>query len=160
MPAQAMLTHFNFAVQIELSGLGGDEGLALGGRKGAFSEVQGLEITMEPVSFREGGYNRGARQLVGKTTNPPLVLKRGLSLDPAFWAWVKRCTDGTFPLPYVSGTVRVFQASGSSSQPGVWRFENGIVNRVKAADLHATGGREVALEELHIVHEGLSRETP
>ena len=160
MPAQAMLTHFNFAVQIELSGLGGDEGLALGGRKGAFSEVQGLEITIEPVSFREGGYNRGARQLVGKTTNPPLVLKRGLSLDPAFWAWVRRCTDGTFPLPYVSGTIRIFQASGSGSQPGVWRFENGIVNRVKAADLHAAGGREVALEELHIVHEGLSRETP
>ena len=35
-----------------------------------------------------------------------------------------------------------------------------VSNRVKAADLNATGGREVALEELHIVHEGLSRETP
>lgn len=160
MSADTLLTAFNFAVQIELSGLGGDEGLAQGARRAAFSEVQGLEITLEPVSFREGGYNRGARQLVGKATHPPLVLKRGLSLDPAFWAWVRRCTDGTFPLPYVSGTIRVFQASGSASQPGVWRFENGIVNRVKAADLNATGGREVALEELHIVHEGLSRETP
>ena len=73
---------------------------------------------------------------------------------------MRRCTDGTFPLPYVSGTIRIFQTSGSGSQPGVWRFENGIVSKVKAADLNATNGREVALEELHIVHEGLSRETP
>ena len=105
MAAETLLSNFNFAVQIELSGLGGDEGLALGAR-GAFSEVQGLEITLEPVSFREGGYNLGQRQLVGKTTTPALVLKRGLSLDPAFWTWVQRCLDGTFPLPYVSGTVR------------------------------------------------------
>ena len=65
MSADTLLTNFNFAVQIELSGLGGDEGLAQGARRAAFSEVQGLEITLEPVSFREGGYNRGARQLVG-----------------------------------------------------------------------------------------------
>ena len=158
MPADSLLTNFNFAVQIELSGLGGDEGLAQGARRAAFSEVQGLEITLEPVSFREGGYNRGTRQLVGKATHPPLVLKRGLSLDPAFWTWIQRCMDGTFPLPYISGTIRVLQANSTAADAGVWRFENGIVNRVKAADLHAAGGREVALEELHIVHEGLSRE--
>ena len=159
MAAEILLSNFNFAVEIEVSGLGGDEGRALGAR-GAFSEVAGLEITLEPVSFREGGYNRGARQLVGKTTNPPLVLKRGLSLDPAFWTWVQRCLDGTFPLPYVSGTVRVHQALGSAVTGGVWRFENGIVNKVKAADLSAAAGREVPLEELHIVHEGLSRGAP
>lgn len=160
MPAEPLLSTYNFAVQIELSGLGGDEGLAQGARRGAFSELQGLEINVEPVSFREGGYNRGVRQLVGKTSNPPLVLKRGLALDQAFWAWVRRCIDGTYPLPYVGGTIRVLQASGGSAPAGVWRFENGIVSKVKAADLNATSGREVALEELHIVHEGLSRESP
>jgi phage tail-like protein len=159
MAAETLLTNFNFAVEIEVSGLGGDEGLALGAR-GAFSEVAGLEITLEPVTFREGGYNRGSRQLVGKTTNPPLVLKRGLSLDRAFWAWVQRCLDGTFPLPYVSGTVRLYQAGGATDPGGVWRFEHGIVTKVKAADLNAAGAREVPLEELHIVHEGLSRGAP
>ena len=46
MSADTLLTNFNFAVQIELSGLGGDEGLAQGARRAAFSEVQGLEITL------------------------------------------------------------------------------------------------------------------
>ncbi|WP_297358606.1 phage tail protein [Thauera sp.] len=160
MPEADFLSSFNFAVHIELSGLGGDEGLALGNRRGAFSEVQGLEMTLEPVSFREGGYNRGARQLVGKASHPALVLKRGLALDPAFWNWVQRCVDGSFPLPYVSGTIRVQAADTSASDAATWRFENGIVTKVRAADLNAAGSREVALEELHIVHEGLSREQP
>ncbi len=158
MPVQPFLTNFNFAVQIELSGLGGDEGLALGGRRGAFSEVQGLEINIEPVAVREGGYNRGVRQLVGKTTHPPLVLKRGLSLDPGFWDWVRRCLDGSFPLPYIAGTVRVLQPDSSASGAGVWHFENGTATKGKAIDLNAANSREVALEELHIVHEGLHRE--
>lgn len=155
--AEAMLSQFNFAVQIELSGLGGDELLALGSR-GAFSEVQGLELTLETASFREGGYNQGPRQLIGKTTTAPLILKRGLSLDPGFWVWVQRCLDGTFPLPYVSGTVRVHPPAGAAAPGAAWRFVNGIATKVKAADLNAAGARDVALEELHIIHEGLSRE--
>lgn len=154
------LAGFNFAVHVELSGFGGDEGLALGNRRGAFSEVQGLEMTLEPLSFREGGYNRGARQLVGKASHPALVLKRGLSLDPAFWNWIQRCVDGSFPLPYVAGTIRVLTAAGSAGEAAIWRFENGIATKVRAADLDAANAREVALEELHIVHEGLYREGP
>jgi len=159
MPADDFLSSFRFAVQIELSGFGGDEGLAQGARRGAFSEVHGLETSIEAVSVREGGYNRGTRQLVGKTTHPPLVLKRGMSADPAFWAWVRRCLDGRFPLPYVSGTIRVRPPNGDDTAGAVWRFENGIATKVRAAELHAAGGRDVPLEELHIAHEGLRRET-
>ena len=157
MPADAFLSQFNFAVQIELSGLGGDEGLALASR-GAFSEVQGLEITLEPVTIREGGYNRGPRQLVGKTSTVPLILKRGLTLDQSFWLWIQRCLDGNFPLPYVSGTVRVYPPAGATAFGTSWRFVNGIATKVKAADLNAAGARDVAVEELHIIHEGLTRE--
>lgn len=156
MAGPTLLSQFNFALLIEPSGLGGDEALALASR-GAFSEVSGLELGLEATTFREGGYNQGPRQLVGKTTTQPLVLKRGIGLDPGFWLWIQRCVDGTFPLPYVSGTVTVLPPSGAG--PGAsWRFVNGIVTKVKAADLNATAAREVPLEELHIVHEGLSRE--
>ncbi len=155
---ETLLSPFNFAVEIELSGLGGDEGLAQGAR-GAFAEVQGLEITLEPTTFREGGYNSGPRQLIGKSSTQPLILKRGLSLDTAFWDWIQRCTDGTFPIPYLSGTVRVYPPEGASGDGAAWRFVNGIVTKVRAANLDAKAPREVPLEELHIVHEGLSRES-
>ncbi len=160
--SEAFLTRFNFAVEITVSGYGGDEGLAQGGphaARGAFSEVTGLELTMEMTALREGGYHGGVRQLAGKVTSPPLVLKRGVTLDEAFWAWIRRCTDGTYPLPYVSGAIRVFGPEGEQGEPRAsWAFVNGIVTKVKSADLNAAGAREVAIEELHIAHEGLMRE--
>jgi phage tail-like protein len=155
--SDTLLTRFNFLVDIYASNYGGDGGIA-SGAKGAFSEVTGLELTLEPVTFREGGYHAGPRQLIGKTTTTPLVLKRGVSLDSAFWDWILRCTDGTYPLPYVTGSIRVRPSDGEASgDEAAWNFTNAIVTKVKSADLNAIDAKDVAIEELHIVHEGLSR---
>ena len=157
MSEDALLTRFNFLVDIYASQYGGDTGLAQGAQ-GAFSEVTGLELTLEPVTFREGGYHAGPRQLVGKTTATPLVLKRGVSLDAAFWEWIGRCTDGGYPLPYVSGAIHMRPADGEASgDQARWSFVNGIVTKVKSADLNAVDPKDAPIEELHIVHEGLSR---
>jgi phage tail-like protein len=159
--SDAFLSRFNFSVAIDVSGYGGDEGLAQGGphaARGAFSEVTGLELNIEMTALREGGFNAGVRQLPGKVTSPVLVLKRGVTLDDAFWAWIRRCTDGTFPLPYVSGAITVFGPEGSAAAPKAsWSFVNGIVTKVKSADLNAHEARDMAIEELHIAHEGLLR---
>ena len=154
-----LLSLFNFEVQIVASGRGGDEVFA---RAAAFSEVSGLEINIEVREVREGGYNTGVRRLAGKTSHPNLVLKRGVTLDMGFWEWVQRCTNGTFPLPYVDGTVVQFSPSedrGGTAQAR-FRFTNGIVTKVKSADLNAIGSSSVPIEELHIAHEGLERVTP
>ncbi|WP_437285451.1 phage tail protein [Sorangium sp. So ce406] len=154
-----ILSLFNFEVHITASGRGGDEALA---RCAAFSEVQGLEANIEVRELREGGYNLGVRRLVAKTSHPNLVLKRGVTLDRSFWAWVERCLDGTFPLPYVSGSVLQFPPGQDrdAAEPARYRFTNGIVTKVKAADLQATSTTNVAIEELHIAHEGLTRVAP
>jgi phage tail-like protein len=159
MDERAMITNFNFLVEIECSGYRGDENLAATRSGGAFSDVQGLEISLEPVTIREGGYNLGPRQLIGKTSTQPLILKRGVSRDQAFWTWIQSCLDGTFPLPYVSGNIRAYPPEGQLGDPISWRFTNGIVTKVLSAPMNAKGGGEVPLEELHIVHEGLSRIT-
>lgn len=160
--SESLLTKFNFTVAIDVSGYGGDEGLAQGGpnaARGAFSEVSGLEVNIEMTALREGGFNAGIRQLAGKVTSPVLVLKRGVTQDAAFWAWICRCTEGRFPLPYVSGAVTAFGPEGEAGAPrAVWSFVNGIVTKVKSADLNAHEAREVPIEELHIAHEGLMRE--
>ena len=61
--SETLLTRFRFSVQIDPSGQGGDEGLT--GGDGAFSEVSGLEMSIEMTTFREGGYHAGSRQLAG-----------------------------------------------------------------------------------------------
>jgi phage tail-like protein len=159
MDEQRLLTTFRFRVDLEPSDFGGVE--ALRTARGAFAEVQGLEISLEAVTIREGGYNLGPRQLVGKATTQPLVLKRGLSLDTGFWSWLQRCTDGRYPLPYVNGTVRCFPPGGDplsgEGAQGTWQFVNAIATKVTCPPFNARQSSEVPLEELHLVHEGLRR---
>lgn len=159
MDEQRWLSTFRFRVELEPSEFEGVEQLR--SANGAFAEVQGLEVNLEAVTFREGGYNQGPRQLIGKATTQPLVLKRGLSLDTGFWSWLQRCTDGRYPLPYVNGTVRCFPPGadprGSEGPEGTWRFVNAIATKVTCAPFNARQSSEVALEELHLVHEGLRR---
>lgn len=151
--ADEFLSLFNFEVHLSSS----DDSTVPGA---AFSEVSGLEINLEHREIREGGYNRGMRQLVGRMSHAVLVLKRGLTLDTDFWRWIQRCTDGTYPLPYLSGDVFVYPPSGNREQatPAQWRFTNGIVTRVRTSDLNANSANSVPIEELQIAHEGLRRE--
>jgi phage tail-like protein len=157
--ADGFLTVFNFEVHLSLSGFGGDEGLVRDSR-GAFAEVSGLEINLEDSSIREGGYHQGARRLIGRTTHPPLIFRRGVTLDAGFWEWLQRCFDGTYPLPYVGGTIQVFPPSieRDAATPAAWTFVNGIATKVRMADLNASQASAVPIEELHLVHEGLRRE--
>lgn len=154
-----LLSLFNFEVQLVASGRGGDETVS---HAAAFSEVTGLEINIEVREVREGGFNQGVRRLVGKTSHPNIVLKRGVTLDAGFWEWIQRCVNGTFPLPYVSGDI-VQYAPGDERDPDAsvrFRFTNGIVTKVKSADLNAQSSTNVPIEELHIAHEGLERVLP
>lgn len=145
---------FNFEVLLAPSGHGGDEAVA---RAASFSEVSGLEASIDVVALREGGYHGGVRQLTGKVSSPALVLKRGVTHDHGFWQWIQRCFEGRYPLPYVSGAVIVFSADRAPLAR--WTFRNGICTKVRSGDLQAAG-TSVAIEEVHISHEGLVREAP
>ena len=83
MPESAeFLSTFNFEVILTPSGYGGDEDVT---RAADFSDVSGLELTLEHTEIREGGYNVGVRRLIGKTSSPEIVLKRGMTRDAGFW---------------------------------------------------------------------------
>ena len=155
--ADAFLTSFNFKLEVSLPGRSGQQPSAVA----AFAEASGLEVSVDSVEVREGGFNTGVRRLIGKTSHPEIVLKRGLTTDAAFWNWVYRCTDGSFPLPYVTGKIFVHGPGGTTEraamEPAIWRFDNGIVTKVRSADLNAGSASSVPLEEIHIAHEGLER---
>ena len=71
----------------------------------------------------------------------------------------QRCFDGTFPLPYVDGEVRVYPSDRRimDEDAATWRFRNGLATKVRSADLNAISATDVPIEELHIVHEHLER---
>ena len=56
---------------------------------GAFSEVSGLEATMEPKVIRQGGQYDGELQRPGQITYATVILKRGITANRHLWQWFR-----------------------------------------------------------------------
>jgi phage tail-like protein len=126
---------------------------------GAFQDVSGLEVELDITEQLEGGRNDGVVRHVGRAKYVPLVLKRGMfhnaggQLDRPIWTWLQSIAAGTRPLPRYDGLVEVL-GENSTDVVATWQFERGVPARVRGPELNARTG-EIAIEELHIAHEGL-----
>jgi phage tail-like protein len=129
---------------------------------GAFQECSGLEVEMDVQEYFEGGRNDGVIKRVGRARYSPVVLKRGMfysegggNVDRALWNWLQDVVKGVRPVERYDGTVRVM--SSFDSPAATWRFDRGLPLKIRGPELNAKTG-EVAIEELHIAHEGLRLE--
>jgi len=120
---------------------------------GAFAECSGLEATMEPRLIREGGRNYGAHQRAGPVSFSTVILRRGMTLNRDLWDW--------FQLTTLRGAythrmdVDIVHLSLDGRTPvRTWHLDRALPVKFKSADLDARGA-EIAIEELHLVHEGL-----
>jgi phage tail-like protein len=123
---------------------------------GQFSEVSGIEATMEPKAFKEGGRNWGEIQRAGHTTFATLVLKRGMTRDRGLWTWFQSVAGGAYAYRLNARLVMIDAAEAADTALGAlrWEFANCLPVKFKAADLSASSS-EIGIEELHIAHEGL-----
>jgi phage tail-like protein len=130
---------FNFLVEIECIVVGG------------FSEVSGLHVETEVLTFREGGVNEYMRQIPGPAKYPAnLVFKRGLTDDDALWNWHRDVTRGQ--VKRKNGSVVLRNAQGQEKWR--WNFQNAFPVKWTGPDLRA-GASEITIEALELVHEGL-----
>jgi phage tail-like protein len=120
--------------------------------QGAFAECTGLEATMEPKAIKEGGRNYGVAQRAGAITFATVVLKRGVSTNRNLWEVFNAISSGLYA-PRLQVTITVFDNEGDPAI--VWQLDRAMPVKFKFADLNAKG-TEVGIEELHLVHEGLS----
>lgn len=126
---------------------------------GGFQECSGLEIEMDVQELQEGGRNDGVIRRVGRGRYSPLVLKRGMvygagqGVNPAFWEWIQGVLAGELPVPRYDGTVKALAADGHTVL-AVWSFDRALPQKVSGPALNAKTG-DVAIEELHLAHEGL-----
>lgn len=131
---------------------GGPSGDAENLCEGAFSEVTGLEASMEPKVIKEGGANYGAHQRAGQVSFATVVLKRGITATEDLWKWWQLfASTGAYAHRM---TVRVTLQDIGGEPVLRWRLERAMPVKFKAADLNARG-TEVGIEELHLAHEGL-----
>lgn len=127
--------------------------------RGMFSEVSGLELTMEPRAIPVGGQNWGEVQRIGPTKFSPIVLKRGVTEIQDLWAWFDATTRGANYGYRLQGEIKVLGSTvddkGEAKPIMVWKLSGVLATRFKGPDLSSTAS-QVAIEELTLVHESLT----
>lgn len=157
MTDSVLLTTFQFAVTFnQVTGDGPD---TLG--DGGFQEVTGLEVEMDVSDYEEGGRNDAVIRRIGRAKFQPLVCKRGMfgpvegDAESELWQWFQDIVAGVRPVRRYDGTVLVHDQAGNTM--AAWRFQRALPMKIVGPQLNAKTG-EIAIEELHLAHEGLQLE--
>jgi phage tail-like protein len=148
---------FNFDVQIEVPGLGGN---AL--CEGQFSECDGLEQNMDVKTIREGGNNTSQIRLIGAVNYGTVTLKRGMtshSFD--LWDWFdaqQHATPRELRSDY-RGNVTIVAKGTDRKAHARYVLRRCLLTKLKAPPMSAKDGL-VAVEELQITYQSMSIEAP
>ena len=122
----------------------------------SFSEVRGLEVSIDVVEYRAGDAKLNIDQkLPGLSKVPDVTLKRGLTRDLSLWNWILSAVNGNVNRTNVAITL----LDPTDAPVVVWKLRNAWPRKWTGPALNA-GSSEVAIEELELVHEGLEMSMP
>lgn len=126
-----------------------------------FSECDGLEMTIEPKTIREGGNNGQQIHLMGPVGYGQLSLKRGMTKRKQpkpydLWYWFEEVLNN--PGIRLDGDVIMLSSAQGSKQTSDARFKliRCMPIKLKAAGLNAKEG-QLAIEEMQIAYESVTR---
>jgi phage tail-like protein len=147
-PSARPFTTFRFLVEVKV------DGVATKVCGATFSEVDGLEMTMEPKTIREGGNNTVAVHLVGPVSYAQLTLKRGMTPNFDLWKWFAKVNSPGFRGVRSRLEVIVISSDGEREDA---RFvaEGCMPVKIKAPGLNAKEG-QIAIEEMQVVYQSLT----
>ena len=137
---------FNFAVEIHV------EGVAVQVCDAAFAECDGLELTMDVKTIREGGNNGKQIRLTGPYNYGTATLKRGMTATFDLWRWV----DLMLAQPSLRADADVVMlAPDGETERARFRLSRCVPVKLKAPPLNAKDGM-VAVEELQLAYESIT----
>jgi phage tail-like protein len=157
MTEVTLLTTFRFA--LEFTQVSGDDQDPLG--DGGFQEITGLDIEMDVKDLEVGGQNTSVVRRIGRAKYSRLVCKRGMfgpadgDAVPELWQWFQDVVGGVRPVRRYDGTITVQDQQGRPMAS--WGFVRAVPVKIMGPQLNARTG-EIAIEELHLAHEGLTLE--
>lgn len=147
------LTKMNFLVQVDQV-----QGTA------AFSEVTGIESSVDVIEFRQGNANSLAPvKIPGLVKHGNVTLKFGYTLDSAFKTWITECVSETRgQMPRYNVQIEMIDINGGAPQQvataitgsRVWMLTNAWVTKYNAPDLNSLQS-EVAIESVELAYEEL-----
>lgn len=142
-------TAFNFSIEITKAG---DAATLC---SAAFAECDGLEMTMDVKTIREGGDNGRQVRLSGPLTYGQLTLKRGMTANFDLWDWFGSVVID----PAIRASAEVVLLAPDGAERARFVLDRCVPVKLKAPPLNAKDGM-VAIEELQLVYESLSHKPP
>jgi phage tail-like protein len=142
-------TNFNFSVELRIPDIPRI-------CNAAFSECDGLELTMEAKTIKEGGNNAQTHRVAGLLAYGTLTLKRGMSATFDLWDWFSKVVED--PSIRADGEI-VLLAQDGSTERARFVVERCLPVKLKAPPLQAATGA-VAIEELQLVYDSLALKRP
>jgi phage tail-like protein len=117
-----------------------------------FSDVSGLGNEINYSEYREGDFKVNTTTKIPNTHKlDEVTLKRGLIGSTDIFAWLAAVRDGA----YQPRTVTISLLDESRTAVLSLVLKNAQPKKWVGPTLAAKGGGEVAMEELHLVHEGI-----
>jgi phage tail-like protein len=149
-------TAFNFSVEINVPGIGPKLCNA------AFSDCDGLDMTMDVKTIREGGNNTQQIRLIGPVNYGQVTLKRGMTSSLELWDWFDAQQHGTpaqLRTDFRAEVQVVVLAPDHTTELVRFILRRCLLTRLKAPVLNAKDGG-VAIEEMQLTYESMSMKRP
>lgn len=127
-----------------------------GGTRSDFTEVSGLNITIDVISHREGSnLSESSLKIPGMILYSNIILKRPIrKSDNEFFEWIITKKLGTVERRDL--TIKLLNEEHSPVV--VWKVKNSFPVKYSGPVLEANTN-EIAMEVLELAHEGLTVET-
>lgn len=153
------MTKMNFVVSVD----------GLDGTSAAFSEVTGIEASVDVIEFRQGNSNSLAPvKIPGLVKHGNITLKMGYTIGNSFKTWIQDCVSETRgAMPRKTVTIELIDIRGgapgqeaeegdSAANGGVaWVLKGAWVTKYSGVDLNASAS-EVAIESVELAYEELT----
>jgi phage tail-like protein len=150
-PDARPFTNFNFLVEIEVDKVSDFVCAAI------FSDVDGLEMTIEPKTIKEGGRNTGPVHMAGQVGYGQLLLKRGMTSNFDLWKWFEATVAPGKAGLRGSADITVLSSDGSPQYQ--FRLTGCLPVKLRAPALNAKDGL-IAIEEMTLVYELMTLKAP
>ena len=147
---------FNFDVQIEVKGL--DVKRVCDGQ---FAECDGLEMTMDVKTIREGGNNVSQIRLIGGVNYGQVTLKRGMTANSVdLWDWFdaqQLAVPSQLRKDMRGEATIVLRTPNREKERVRFILRKCLLTKLKAPALNAKDG-VIAIEEMQLTYESMSIE--
>jgi len=117
---------------------------------GGFTECSGLEMSMEPEEYREGGRNSGMLVFPKLVKWSKITLKKGVGGSSELWDWHYGFVEGKGKRR--DGVITLLNDLHLPNN--IWYFRRGLPVRYSGPSMNASQS-QVAIESMEIAHEGI-----